>query len=116
MTINNIGEHATQMWLLSPLAIVGASLLLAQILGLALHARGIPKLYGAVIAGLILGASGFRLVDGPLLSQFEDLFNAATTQKQNKKNKKKKEARIARSGYQGASLVLGCLLRGRVVT
>lgn len=115
MTVDNVGEHAAQMWLLSPLAIVGGSLLLAQILGLALHARGIPKLYGAVLAGLILGASGFRLVDAPLLSQFEELFNAAAALVLFEVGRKMDVAWIARSGYQGASLILGCLLRGGVV-
>ena len=34
----------TQLWLLSPLAVIGAGLLLAQIVGLGLHAKGLPKL------------------------------------------------------------------------
>ncbi|UUZ48590.1 cation:proton antiporter [Massilia sp. B-10] len=65
-------------WLLSPLAILGIGLLLAQLIGLLLAARGLPKLYGAVVAGLLLGVSGLGLVDSALLAQFQELVNAAT--------------------------------------
>jgi Kef-type K+ transport system membrane component KefB len=99
-------------WLFSPLAIIGAALLLAQLLGLMLAARGLPKLYGAVIAGLIVGVSGLGLVDPPLLSQFQELFNAATALVLFEVGRKMDLQWLWRSGREGASLVLACLLRG----
>jgi Kef-type K+ transport system membrane component KefB len=102
----------TQLWLLSPLAIIGAGLLLAQIVGIGLQTRGVPKLYGAVIAGLILGVSGAGLLDAPLLSQFQELFNAATALVLFEVGRKMDLAWLWRSGRQGASLVVACLLRG----
>ena len=101
-----------QMWLLSPLAIIGAGLLLSQVVGVAMQARGLPKLYGAVIAGLILGVSGLGLVDAPLLSQFQELFNAASALVLFEVGRKMDLAWLWRSGRQGGALVLGCVLRG----
>lgn len=102
----------TQLWLLSPLAIIGAGLLLSQIVGLGLQTRGVPKLYGAVIAGLILGVSGLGLVDVPLLSQFQELFNAAAALVLFEVGRKMDLVWLWKSGRQGVSLVLACLLRG----
>lgn len=101
-----------QLWLLSPLAIIGAGLLLSQIAGLALHSRGVPKLYGAVIAGLILGVSGLGWVDAPLLSQFQELFNAAAALVLFEVGRKMDLVWLWKSRRQGASLLLACLLRG----
>jgi Kef-type K+ transport system membrane component KefB len=53
-------EADLPLWLLSPLAVVGAGLLLSQVIGVLMQARGWPKLYGAVIAGLILGRQRLR--------------------------------------------------------
>jgi Kef-type K+ transport system membrane component KefB len=99
-------------WLFSPLAIIGAGLLLAQMLGLWLGSRGLPKLYGAVIAGLVVGVSGLGLVDAPLLSQFQELFNAATALVLFEVGRKMDLQWLWRSQREGASLVLACLLRG----
>jgi Kef-type K+ transport system membrane component KefB len=101
-----------ELWLLSPLAIIGAGLLLSQVAGVAIQARGLPKLYGAVIAGLILGVSGFGLVDAPLLSQFQELFNAASALVLFEVGRKMDLAWLWRSGRQGGALVLACVLRG----
>lgn len=101
-----------QLWLLSPLAVIGGGLLLSQLLGVAIQARGGPKLYGAVAAGLLLGVSGFGLVDAPLLSQFQELFNAASALVLFEVGRKMDLVWLWRSGRQGASLLLGCVLRG----
>jgi Kef-type K+ transport system membrane component KefB len=101
-------------WLLSPLAIVGAGLLLAQLIGLVLAAKGLPKLYGAVIAGLIVGVSGLGLVDAALLSQFQELFNAATALVLFEVGRKMDLQWLSGSGRAGASLALASLLRGLV--
>lgn len=101
-------------WLLSPLAIVGAGLLLAQLIGLGLAAKGLPKLYGAVIAGLCVGVSGLGLIDVALLSQFQELFNAATALVLFEVGRKMDLQWLWRSRREGASLVLACLLRGLV--
>src|SRR5947209_4533249 len=106
------GAVSFELWLLSPLAILGAGLLLSQVVGVAMQARGLPKLYGAVIAGLILGVSGLGLVDGPLVSQFQELFNAASALVLFEVGRKMDLAWLWRSGRQGGALVLGCLLRG----
>lgn len=103
-----------QLWLLSPLAVIGAGLLLAQIVGLGLQTRGVPKLYGAVIAGLVLGVSGLGMIDAPLLSQFQELFNAAAALVLFEAGRKMDLVWLWKSGRQGASLVLACLLRGLV--
>ena len=104
--------QTAQLWLLSPLAVIGAGLLLSQIVGLGLHARGIPKLYGAVVAGLILGVSGLGLVDAPLLSQFQELFNAAAALVLFEVGRKMDLVWLWRSQRQGLSLLLACLSRG----
>jgi Kef-type K+ transport system membrane component KefB len=101
-----------QLWLLSPLAIIGAGLLLSQVIGVAMQGRGLPKLYGAVIAGLLLGSSGLGLVDAPLLTQFQELFNAASALVLFEVGRKMDLAWLWRSGRQGGALVLGCVLRG----
>ncbi|MDQ1921555.1 cation:proton antiporter domain-containing protein [Massilia pseudoviolaceinigra] len=100
------------LWLLSPLAVVGAGLLLSQVIGVLMQSRGWPKLYGAVIAGLILGVSGLGLVDAALLSQFQELFNAASALVLFEVGRKMDLAWLWRSPRQGGSLVLGCVLRG----
>jgi Kef-type K+ transport system membrane component KefB len=102
------------LWLSSPLALLGAGLLLAQMLGLALESRGLPKLYGAVIAGLVLGMSGFGLVDAAVASQFQELFNAATALVLFEVGRKMDLAWLWHSRRQGASLLLACALRGAV--
>ncbi|WP_296950502.1 cation:proton antiporter [uncultured Massilia sp.] len=100
------------LFLFSPLAIIGAGLLLAQIFGVLLQRRGVPRLYGAVAAGLILGVSGFGLVDNALLSYFQELLNAASALVLFEAGRKMDLAWLWRSRAQGASLLLGCLLRG----
>jgi Kef-type K+ transport system membrane component KefB len=100
------------LWMLSPLAVVGAGLLLSQVFGIVLQARGLPKLYGAVLAGLILGVSGFGLVDAALMQQFQELFNAASALVLFEVGRKMDLAWLWRSGRQGTALVLGCVLRG----
>lgn len=104
--------HTMQLWLLSPLAIIGAGLLFSQIVGLLLHKKSIPKLYGAVIAGLILGISGFGLVDAPLLAQFQELFNASAALVLFDVGRKTDLIWIWKSKRQGAGLILASFLRG----
>ncbi|MCU6500958.1 cation:proton antiporter [Rugamonas sp. A1-17] len=106
---------AWPLWLSSPLALLGAGLLLAQMLGLALESRGLPKLYGAVIAGLLLGVSGLGLVDAAVATQFQELFNAATALVLFEVGRKMDLAWLWRSRRQGASLLLACVLRGGAV-
>lgn len=101
-----------QLWLLSPLALIGAGLLLSQALGLALHARGLPRLYGAVAAGLLLGVSGLGLIDAPLVGHFQELFNAASALVLFEVGRKMDLAWLWRSRREGAVLALSCLLRG----
>ncbi len=100
------------LFMFSPLAIIGASLLLSQMFGVLLHRRGVPRLYGAVAAGLILGVSGFGLVDVPLLAYFQELLNAAAALVLFEAGRKMDLAWLWRSRAQGLALVLGCLLRG----
>lgn len=100
------------LWMLSPLAVVGAGLLLSQVIGVLLQARGIPRLYGAVAAGLTLGVSGLALVDAALLVHFQELFNAASALVLFEVGRKMDLAWLWRSGRQGLALVLSCLLRG----
>jgi len=99
-------------WLLSPLAILGIGLLLAQLIGLLLAARGLPKLYGAVVAGLLLGVSGLGLVDSALLAQFQELVNAATALVLFEVGRKMDVQWLWRSRREGAALTLACALRG----
>ncbi|QYF93674.1 cation:proton antiporter [Massilia sp. PAMC28688] len=101
-----------QLWLLSPLALIGAGLLLAQAFGLALQSRGLPKLYGAVAAGLLLGVSGLNLVDAPLVAHFQELFNAASALVLFEVGRKMDLAWLWRSKREGAALAGSCLLRG----
>jgi Kef-type K+ transport system membrane component KefB len=101
-----------QSLLLSPLAVIGAGLMLSQIVGLLLYKRGIPKLYGAVLAGLVLGTSGFGLVDAPLIALFQDLFNAAAALVLFEVGRKMDLDWLWNSGRQGASLVIASVLRG----
>jgi Kef-type K+ transport system membrane component KefB len=100
------------LWLMSPLAVIGAGLLLSQVIGVVMQARGLPKMYGAVIAGLILGASGVGMVDAALLAQFQELFNAASALVLFEVGRKMDLAWLWRSARQGAVLLAGCLLRG----
>jgi Kef-type K+ transport system membrane component KefB len=100
------------LFLFSPLAIIGAGLLLSQMLGVLLHRRGVPRLYGGVVAGLILGVSGVGLVDTALLTYFQELLNAASALVLFEAGRKMDLAWLWRSRAQGLSLLLGCLLRG----
>ncbi len=100
------------LWLMSPLALIGAGLLLSQVIGVVMQGRGLPKLYGAVLAGLILGSSGLGVVDAALLAQFQEFFNAASALVLFEVGRKMDLAWLWRSGGQGAALVLGCVLRG----
>lgn len=100
------------LFLFSPLAIIGTALLLSQMFGVLLHRRGLPRLYGAVAAGLILGVSGFGLVDTALLTHFQELLNAASALVLFEAGRKMDLAWLWRSRAQGLSLVLGCVLRG----
>lgn len=101
-----------QLLLLSPLAAIGAALLLSQVIGVVLQKRGLPKLYGAVIAGLLLGTSGLGLVDAPLLSQFQELFNAASALVLFEVGRKMDLGWLWRSRRQGGALLAGSALRG----
>jgi len=100
------------LFLFSPLAIIGAGLLLSQVIGVLLQKRGVPRLYGAVVAGLILGVSGFKVVDGALLTYFQELLNAASALVLFEAGRKTDLAWLWRSRAQGAALALGCVLRG----
>jgi Kef-type K+ transport system membrane component KefB len=100
------------LFLFSPLAIIGAGLLLSQMLGVLLQRRGVPRLYGGVAAGLILGVSGFGLVDTALLTYFQELLNAASALVLFEAGRKMDVGWLWRSRAQGLSLLLGCLLRG----
>ena len=100
------------LWMLSPLAVVGAGLLLSQMFGVLLQARGWPKLYGAVLAGLLLGVSGLGMVDAALLTQFQELFNAASALVLFEVGRKMDLAWLWHGPRQGGVLVLGCVLRG----
>ncbi len=100
------------LWMLSPLAVIGAGLLLSQVFGVLIQSRGWPKLYGAVAAGLLLGVSGFGMVDAALLMQFQEFFNAASALVLFEVGRKMDLAWLWRSGREGGALVLGCLARG----
>jgi Kef-type K+ transport system membrane component KefB len=107
---------ASSMWLVSPLAVLGAGLMLAFVVGLTLQRAGLPQLYGAVIAGLLLGTSGAGLVDAPLLAQFQELFNAASALVLFEVGRKMDLQWLMRSGRPGLSLVLATIVRGLAVT
>ncbi|RZA34052.1 MAG: hypothetical protein EOP92_17645 [Lysobacteraceae bacterium] len=104
-------DLSTPLWLLSPLAVLGAGLMLALVLGMLLQRVKVPKLYGAVIAGLLLGASGGNLIDRPLLAQFQELLNAASALVLFEVGRKMDLAWLLRSGRQGGSLLLATLAR-----
>lgn len=104
-------EITTPLWLMSPLAVLGAGLMLALVLGMLLQRFKVPKLYGAVIAGLLLGATGGELIDRPLLSQFQELLNAASALVLFEVGRKMDLAWLLRSGRQGGSLLLATLAR-----
>lgn len=108
----NDDSGSLPLFLFSPLAIIGAGLLLSQVIGVLMQKRGLPRLYGAVAAGLILGVSGFGLVDGALLTYFQELLNAAAALVLFEAGRKMDLAWLWRSRAQGASLALGCVLRG----
>jgi Kef-type K+ transport system membrane component KefB len=105
-------ELSTPLWLLSPLAVLGAGLMLALVIGLTLQRFKIPKLYGAVIAGLLLGATGGGFIDRALLTQFQELLNGAAALVLFEVGRKMDLAWLLRSGRQGASLLLATLVRG----
>ncbi|MCC2955668.1 cation:proton antiporter [Massilia sp. IC2-477] len=104
-------DLSTPLWLLSPLAVLGAGLMLALVLGMLLQRVKVPKLYGAVIAGLLLGATGGNLIDRALLAQFQELLNAASALVLFEVGRKMDLAWLLRSGRQGASLLLATLAR-----
>jgi Kef-type K+ transport system membrane component KefB len=105
-------ELTTPLFLLSPLAVLGAGLMVALVIGLTLQRFKIPKLYGAVIAGLLLGASGAGLIDRALLGQFQELMNGAAALVLFEVGRKMDLAWLLRSGRQGRSLLLATLVRG----
>jgi Kef-type K+ transport system membrane component KefB len=105
-------ELSAPLWLLSPLAVLGAGLMVALVIGLTLQRFQVPKLYGAVIAGLLLGASGAGLIDNALLTQFQELFNGAAALVLFEAGRKMDLAWLLRSGRQGLSLLLATLARG----
>jgi Kef-type K+ transport system membrane component KefB len=104
-------DFSTPLWLLSPLAVLGAGLMLALVLGMLLQRFKVPKLYGAVLAGLLLGATGGNLIDRPLLAQFQELLNAASALVLFEVGRKMDLAWLLRSGRQGGSLLLATLTR-----
>ncbi|SFD25900.1 cation:proton antiporter domain-containing protein [Massilia yuzhufengensis] len=104
-------ELTTPLWLLSPLAVLGGGLMLALVIGLTLQRFKVPKLYGAVIAGLLLGSTGGNLIDRALLAQFQELLNAAAALVLFDVGRKMDLAWLLRSGRQGGSLLLATLAR-----
>ena len=104
-------DFSTPLWLLSPLAVLGFGLMLALVLGMLLQRFKVPKLYGAVLAGLLLGATGGNLIDRPLLAQFQELLNAASALVLFEVGRKMDLAWLLKSGRQGGSLLLATLAR-----
>lgn len=104
-------EMNMPLWLLSPLAVLGAGLMLALVIGVTLQRFKVPKLYGAVLAGLLLGSSGFGLIDRPLLTQFQELLNAAAALVLFEVGRKMDLAWLLKSGRQGGSLLLATIAR-----
>lgn len=100
------------LFLFSPLAIIGAGLLLSQVIGVLMQKRNLPRLYGAVLAGLILGVSGLGLIDATLLTYFQELLNAASALVLFEAGRKMDLAWLWRSRAQGLALLMGCVLRG----
>jgi Kef-type K+ transport system membrane component KefB len=86
--------------------------MVALVIGLTLQRFGVPKLYGAVLAGLALGASGAGLIDGALLTQFQELMNGAAALVLFEVGRKMDLAWLMKSGRQGRSLLLVTLARG----
>lgn len=109
-------ELATPLFLLSPLAVLGAGLMVALVIGLTLQRFSVPKLYGAVLAGLVLGASGARVIDQALLTQFQELMNGAAALVLFEVGRKMDLAWLLKSGRQGRSLLLATLARGAAAT
>src|SRR5437764_705538 len=105
-------ELSTPLFLLSPLAVLGAGLMVALVIGLTLQRFQVPKLYGAVLAGLALGASGAGLIDRALLTQFQELMNGAAALVLFEVGRKMDLAWLFKSGRQGGSLLLATLARG----
>lgn len=105
-------DLSTSWFLLSPLAVLGAGLMVALVIGLTLQRFQIPKLYGAVIAGLLLGSSGAGLIDRALLGQFQELMNGAAALVLFEVGRKMDLAWLFKSGRQGRSLLLATLARG----
>jgi Kef-type K+ transport system membrane component KefB len=105
-------DLATPLWLMSPLAVLGAGLMLALVAGIALQRLQVPKLYGAVLAGLLLGSTGVGLIDRAVLTQFQELLNGAAALVLFEVGRKMDLAWLGRSGWQGGSLLLATLLRG----
>ena len=101
----------TPLWLLSPLAVLGGGLMLALVIGLTLQRFKVPKLYGAVLAGLLLGSTGGGLIDRALLTQFQELLNAAAALVLFEVGRKMDLAWLLKSGRQGGSLLLATLAR-----
>ncbi|MGI4718095.1 MAG: cation:proton antiporter [Janthinobacterium lividum] len=104
-------ELNTPLWLLSPLAVLGGGLMLALVIGLTLQRFRIPKLYGAVLAGLLLGSTGGGMIDRALLTQFQELLNAAAALVLFEVGRKMDLAWLLRSGRQGGSLLLATMAR-----
>ncbi len=109
-------DFSTPLWLLSPLAVLGGGLMLALVIGLSLQRFKVPKLYGAVIAGLLLGSTGGGLIDRALLTQFQELLNAAAALVLFEVGRKMDLAWLLRSGRQGGSLLLATFARYLAVT
>jgi Kef-type K+ transport system membrane component KefB len=105
-------ELSTPLFLLSPLAVLGAGLMVALVIGLTLQRFQVPKLYGAVLAGLVLGASGAGLIDRALLTQFQELMNGAAALVLFEVGRKMDLAWLLKSGRQGRSLLFATLARG----
>ncbi len=104
-------DLSTPLWLMSPLAVLGAGLMLALVTGMLLQRFKVPKLYGAVVAGLLLGATGGNLIDRALLAQFQELLNAAAALVLFEVGRKMDLAWLLRSGRQGGSLLLATFAR-----
>ncbi|MFC0252092.1 cation:proton antiporter domain-containing protein [Massilia consociata] len=109
-------ELSTPLWLMSPLAVLGGGLMLALVIGLVLQRFKVPKLYGAVVAGLLLGSAGAGVIDRALLTLFQELLNAAAALVLFEVGRKMDLAWLLRSGRQGGSLLLATLARCLAVT
>ena len=101
----------TPLWLLSPLAVLGGGLMLALVIGLTLQRFKVPKLYGAVLAGLLLGSTGGGLIDRALLTQFQELLNAAAALAPALEQPGQVHLASHLEQHQGGSLLLATLAR-----